>query len=287
MDKIAGQIYLILMCNTLKDYIYKVGRSINFYERKKNYNYVKILNVIDSDDIVYDESEIIKIFNKNCKLDKGREFFSTTNDSDFVLNIFLDYFINKIKINTENKNLNITNENNISNINTINTIINENIDTINNIVIEENTDTINNIVIEENKNTIINNENNIKNENNNAKNNYNNIEDRTCTNCNKSFIYPSELRKHFAKTICCRKSDEDIEKFFIQNKINKQEKNKNKSNFKCDKCNTTFVQKCTLIRHKTTSKCNKELYDKKIQLKLLQSQVDDLSKKESNKKLKN
>ena len=102
------------------------------------------------------------------------------------------------------------------------------------------------------------------------------MEDRTCTNCDKIFIYPSELRKHFAKTICCRKSDEDIEQFFIQIKIDKQEKNKINSIFKCEKCNTTFVQKCTLTRHINTSKCNKEQYERKKQIELLQKQIDEL-----------
>jgi len=261
MDKIAGQIYLILMCNTLKDYIYKVGRSINFYERKKNYNYVKILNVIDSDDIVYDESEIIKIFNKNCKLDKGREFFSTTNDSDFVLNIFLDYFINKIKINTENKNLNITNENNISNIDTI---IDENIDTINNIIIKENTD------------TIINND---------------NLQiEYICSNinCKKVFTYKSHLKLHLENSYHCNQTIDNIDEYIEEKIKNKKLQNNNIiKEYKCINCNKSYANNFTLSRHQNTSKCNKELYDKKIQLKLLQSQVDDLSKKESKKKLKN
>ena len=99
MDKIAGQIYLILMCNTLKDYIYKVGRSINFYDRNRHHHFSNLLNVIHSDDMEYDESEILKIFNKNCKLIKGREFFENENGDNFVLKLFLNYFINKINKN--------------------------------------------------------------------------------------------------------------------------------------------------------------------------------------------
>ena len=105
-----------------------------------------------------------------------------------------------------------------------------------------------------------------------------NIEDRTCNNCDKIFIYPSELKKHFKHTICCKKNDKDIKDFFMQIKKNKQEYNKNIQH-KCDKCNTIFVQKCTLTRHINSSKCNKENKEKIIIIKVLQKQIDELNKK--------
>ncbi len=92
---IKGQIYLIKMCDTNNRIIYKIGRTNNFYERNNSYLFAEILNVIRSDNIAYDESEIIKIFIKNCKLEKGREYFTGESD-EFVLKIVLDYFINKI-----------------------------------------------------------------------------------------------------------------------------------------------------------------------------------------------
>ena len=92
---IKGQIYLIKMCDTNNRTIYKIGRTNNFYERNNSYLFAEILNVIRSDNIAYDESEIIKIFIKNCKLEKGREYFTGESD-EFVLKIVLDYFINKI-----------------------------------------------------------------------------------------------------------------------------------------------------------------------------------------------
>ena len=101
------------------------------------------------------------------------------------------------------------------------------------------------------------------------------MEDRTCTNCDKTFIYPSELKKHFKHTICCKKSDDDIKDFFIQIKINKKKQNKN-IKLKCDNCNTLFVQKSTLTRHLNTSKCNKEKQERQTQIELLQKQIDKL-----------
>jgi hypothetical protein len=98
--------------------------------------------------------------------------------------------------------------------------------------------------------------------------------DRTCTKCNKIFIYPSELKKHLKYTINCKKSNEEINNFFSQIKQNKEENKKN--GFMCNKCNSIFVQKCTLTRHINTSKCNKEQFERKKQIELLQKQIDQL-----------
>ena len=88
-----GQIYLIKLCDTDKRTIYKIGRSKNFMKRLKNYNYYEIISIIKSTDTINDEREIIKIFNKNCKLDKGNEFYTSDRDENYVMNIFLNYFI--------------------------------------------------------------------------------------------------------------------------------------------------------------------------------------------------
>lgn len=227
ITNIKGQIYLIKMNDTNNNTFYKVGRTINFYKRNKAYNYADILCVISSENIIYDEKAIIHIFNNKCKLDKGKEFFISESD-EFVLKIFIDYFQKKIN----NKLI----KNKINNIESANTNTDNNKTSIN--------------IVK----SIINNENKIID---NVKTNLDKIEDRKCTKCNKIFIYPSELKKHFKNTVCCYKSNEDIKIFFSEIKINKEEKKQNHK-FKCDKCNSTFVQKCSLIRHINTTKCNKK-----------------------------
>ena len=259
MTKIKGYIYLLKMCDTLKRIIYKVGKSINFYNRFKNYNYAEIITFIISDDINNDEKQIIKIFNECCKLDTGKEFFIAKDDF-YVTKIFLDYFVNK------NNNNIIENNNLVDNI-IIENIVDNNI--IENIVVnvKENivVNAVNNVIIENVVNDTIN-------ENNNK------MADRTCTKCNKIFIYPSELKKHFKNTIFCKKNAEDIKQFFIQIKLNKQEQNKNKK-YKCKNCNTIFVQKCSLTRHINISKCNTEYHERKTQIELLQKQISKLNYK--------
>lgn len=93
-DKKIGIIYLLKMCDTSNKCIYKVGRTINFDNRLKNYNYCDILTLIRSNNIVEDEKQIINKFNKECKLDKGNEFF-THADENFVMSLFMNYFNNK------------------------------------------------------------------------------------------------------------------------------------------------------------------------------------------------
>jgi len=121
---IKGYIYLLKVGDTKNRIIYKVGKSINFYKRYKEYNYAEILTFIISNDIDNDELEIIKLFNINCKLDTGREFFTAQSDL-FVLNLFLTYFKNKNEIN-----LSMEQNNNNTNTNTNTNIeINENSET--------------------------------------------------------------------------------------------------------------------------------------------------------------
>ena len=91
---IKGYIYLIKIGDTIKRIIYKIGRSISFNKRINNYHYPEILFIIKSEDIVYDENNLIKIFKEKCKLDKGNEFFIANNDA-YVIKLCLDYFANK------------------------------------------------------------------------------------------------------------------------------------------------------------------------------------------------
>jgi hypothetical protein len=89
-----GTIYLLKMCDTSGRCIYKVGKSINFDNRYKNYNYADILTLVKSTNIDDDEKEIIKIFNKNFTLDKGNEFFIHNNENN-VMFVFMNYFNRK------------------------------------------------------------------------------------------------------------------------------------------------------------------------------------------------
>jgi hypothetical protein len=89
-----GTIYLLKMCDTSGRCIYKVGKSINFDNRFKNYNYADILTLVKSNNIDEDEKQIIKIFNDNFTLDKGNEFFIHSNENAIIAK-FMTYFNNK------------------------------------------------------------------------------------------------------------------------------------------------------------------------------------------------
>ena len=92
-----GHIYILKMCNSNFLTIYKVCKSINFYKRYLEYtrtNYAHIVIAISSYDIYNDKDEIIKLFNQNCTLDKGRDYFQIIDD-DLALNLFLGYFSNQ------------------------------------------------------------------------------------------------------------------------------------------------------------------------------------------------
>jgi len=99
-----GHIYLLKLCDTKNRIIYKPGKSINFKQRYKAYYYAEILKFCISDDITKDENEIIKLFNINCKLDKGREFF-LAKDDNYVLKLFMNYFNSKINLSNSVNNL--------------------------------------------------------------------------------------------------------------------------------------------------------------------------------------
>jgi hypothetical protein len=89
---IKGHIYLQKMYDSSNDvFVYKVGKSINIYKLYELHHFEKILTFIISDNITHDKFEIINLFNMNCTLHKGRDFFTATDD-DFVLSLFLSYF---------------------------------------------------------------------------------------------------------------------------------------------------------------------------------------------------
>ena len=253
MTTLKGQIYLLMMSDNYQNSFYKIGRSIDFNKRGKSYNYSEILSIMKSDDIVYDESEIIKLFNKKCKLNKGREFFTSTNGCDYVLKLFLEYFLNKINSSIENI-IAIPNTNIIENVSNI-------IEVVNNVIPD--TNIVDNVV----------------------DNIVENIEkihiDYICSNinCKKIFNYPSHLKIHLEKSYHCNKTIDNIDEY-IQNIILKKKDNivNNIDKNICIYCKKKYLNKFTLTRHLNTSQCNKEKYEKKIKIEILQKQIDELSK---------
>ena len=93
-----GHIYILKMFDIINNItIYKVCKSINFYKRYLEYtrtNYAHIVIAMNSYDIDTDKIEIIKLFNQNCTLDKGRDYFQII-DNDLAVNLFLGYFSNQ------------------------------------------------------------------------------------------------------------------------------------------------------------------------------------------------
>ena len=89
---IKGHIYLLKMYDTTENVlVYKVGKSINIEKIYELHPFTKLLIFNSSDNITHDKFEIINIFNMNCTLHKGRDFF-TAPDDNFVLRLFSSYF---------------------------------------------------------------------------------------------------------------------------------------------------------------------------------------------------
>jgi hypothetical protein len=213
--------------------IYKVGKSINFCQRYKGYNYAEILMFISSDDITNDENEIIKLFNQNCKLNKGREFFIAQDDL-FVKKLFLDYFTEK------------TNRSIAANIIT-KKILEEKIlakQLLKNKKLDKKILQEKIVVKEDSNNNII----------------YNTNCDKTCPTCKIVFKYSSRLKSHFQLTFHCKKTPDEIKNYFLNIKKQKSRclmtyATSTNNIFKCEKCNSTYTFLHNLNRHKTHSKC--------------------------------
>jgi hypothetical protein len=279
-ENIKGYIYLLKMCDTNNRIIYKPGKSINFYKRYKEYNYAEILIFIISDDITKDENEIIKLFNINCKLDTGREFF-LAKDDNFVLKLFIDYFSNKINRSIKNNNIiNIINDvvNEVVSDDVSNEIISDVINEVSNEVSNEvcgdevvgdevvgdvvSDEVVGDVVSDVVSDEVVGNE--ILSDvvsNNESSNTIETLEnrqilERTCPNCKKVFNFSSRLKAHLESTIHCKKSPEDITKFF--------KKFEKKSNFKCDICCSKYTKLQNLQRHIKNTNCNKFIKQNKL-----------------------
>ena len=226
---VEGYIYLLKMCDTNNRIIYKPGKSVNFYKRFKKYYYAKILTFIVSDDITKDENEIIKLFNINCKLDTGREFF-LAKDDNFVLKLFMDYFSNKI-----NRSIEISNS-------SVNTVVIEPV-VIEPIVVEP-------IVVKAVAENLV------------TENIVDTIIEYICPNinCKKQFDYCSYLKKHLVNSYHCNKSIDNIDLYISEIKEMNDIKKTNIrtiKEYKCSNCKHNYQNNFTLQRHMNNSKCTK------------------------------
>lgn len=101
MSNQNGTIYLTKFCDTNGKCIYKIGKTINVANRFRSYHYSDMLFLSKSTDLDNDERELIKIFTKSFKLDKGKEFFES-DDENRVKSTFMSYFMNKTIENPKN-----------------------------------------------------------------------------------------------------------------------------------------------------------------------------------------
>lgn len=79
--------------------------------------------------------------------------------------------------------------------------------------------------------------------------------DRTCPTCNYKFAFPSRLKNHLQIATHCKKTNEEIDLFFSNITNTSIATNNNKIIYKCLKCNNTYINKYTLKKHQTISKC--------------------------------
>jgi len=80
--------------------------------------------------------------------------------------------------------------------------------------------------------------------------------DRTCPKCNMVYEFPSGLKKHMQRSYHCLTSNDDIETYMNNNRINSNIAIAN-TTLQCNKCNKCFSYKHTLDRHINNTKCGK------------------------------
>ena len=75
--------------------------------------------------------------------------------------------------------------------------------------------------------------------------------DRTCPTCLNIYRYPHMLKHHFENTYHCKKSEADINSFFVSNKLNKQQIN----SIQCNNCKKYYKTKKAYYRHCKETNC--------------------------------
>jgi hypothetical protein len=80
------------------------------------------------------------------------------------------------------------------------------------------------------------------------------MEDRSCPTCKRNFKFPSDLKKHFACSYHCKKSENEINEFFNKNPINKKIRQKKNYDTICKNCNKELSTHGSLIRHNNICK---------------------------------
>ena len=98
-------------------------------------------------------------------------------------------------------------------------------------------------------------------------------------NCNKEFVYISELKRHLTKSYHCGKTITDINLYILQKKNLKKTGDKT-----CIYCKTIYSKKSCLDRHIKNSKCSriyndlnrqKQIEDLKIEIEKLKLQIQN------------
>lgn len=80
------------------------------------------------------------------------------------------------------------------------------------------------------------------------------MSDRCCPTCQRTFHFPSDLKKHFKSSFHCLKNDIEINEYFSENKVVKKEKKKKNHPTDCEDCGKDFATYGSLVRHKNVCK---------------------------------
>lgn len=227
---------------TLKENIYKIGRSHNLDNRVKQYpKKTIIILMINCENSAFCEKELIKLFKDKFiqQLEYGTEYFK--GDEDLMIKEICN-FINIFKENMKKEKKEKEKE-------------------------EEEKKKEKKEKEKEKKNEKNKVKNEIKNKNNNKKdldkkNNKNelsiDVKKTICPKCNHDFKYKSLLKTHFKNVYHCLLDEEQIKLFFnpIKNTIVCNKYNN------CNKCNKNFNNIKALKRHNRETFCGKS-QDKK------------------------
>ena len=213
----------------LKEIIYKIGRSHDLDNRVRHYpKKSKIMFMMNCENSVLCESELIKIFKNKFiqKLDYGTEYFE--GDKELMIKEIFNFITNRE--NFKKKDKKDKKDKKVKKVKKDGVVVTDVVPVIPDVVEPI---IVHDVVVKKINNKIV-------------------IKDqlRTCPECNYIFEYPSRLKKHFSNTIHCKKTDNEIEEYFLNIKHNSLL-------IKCNICDKEFSRKDSLNRHQKESKCCK------------------------------